>query len=830
MILRHFIQALTALAAAAALTACSNEDFKDPAADGGEGNVKLTFVNARPGSRATADDANNEDAITSLHVFLYTNDADPATSAPVASKAFTGLTGKQTQTVSMSLKKDEVVDLFGSYTASGTCRMVALANLPASATVPDNPTIEQLRAVAVNSTFATEKVQPSFVMFGDTDEQRSGNTPVTFTPNDLGGSASGNVMLVRAAARISLNLRLPASLEITDGPEINRGTWTPMTQQMQVLLSNGVASSIADPSALAADYRPESDDYFNIAASEGDKAYLFALNAGVDATTGYPWQMTVPFYTYPNTWAISPDEQRRTYMTLILGWQHDRTGGSTDYHTCYYQVPVTDVITSGTSVLKRNTAYTVNLNVGMLGSFVPEEPLKIPASYVTVDWADVNTSVNINDYRYLVVNQNNYTVNNQSSISIPYFSSHEIEVTSITMSYKRFNAVDGGNGEVVDITVTNEQNNATGDHNNGQKIFTYEITKDAAGNNVLVINHELIPWTPIDSRGNTISETQAYSSVSNAQSTLNAATYYTPATGAAYSPYVFEITINHKGPDAGTAFEQKLKVTQYPGMYIMAYRNPGSNSRGDVYVNGNTGTRSEDWNTVRGLNGNNKNPNMYVITLNTLGTTQGQENFVIDDPRTFFTYNLNSAPTTTIGSSNSDQGAATSNNNTGRWSYSAPALYNTSPSSRNRTLTWYYPTNESNEYEMTVAPKMRIASSYGVCGSAINKNEARRRCATYQERGCPAGRWRMPTFGELQFIVNLSVQGKIPRLFNNGSDYFTAQGLVTIGNTLQYSSGSGYVRCVYDEWYWEKFDQYQISESGASYTLGDMPKKNPEEQ
>lgn len=37
-----------------------------------------------------------------------------------------------------------------------------------------------------------------------------------------------------------------------------------------------------------------------------------------------------------------------------------------------------------------------------------------------------------------------------------------------------------------------------------------------------------------------------------------------------------------------------------------------------------------------------------------------------------------------------------------------------------------------------------------------------------------------------------------------------------------------YVRCVYDEWYWEKQTNYTIT-STTGYRLGDMPKNNPEE-
>ena len=69
-----------------------------------------------------------------------------------------------------------------------------------------------------------------------------------------------------------------------------------------------------------------------------------------------------------------------------------------------------------------------------------------------------------------------------------------------------------------------------------------------------------------------------------------------------------------------------------------------------------------------------------------------------------------------------------------------------------------------------IAPVFKIASSWGVVTSgSINYVQAQKRCASYQENGYPAGRWRIPTEGEIEFIVSLSNMGYIPKLF--GGDY-----------------------------------------------------------
>jgi len=95
-----------------------------------------------------------------------------------------------------------------------------------------------------------------------------------------------------------------------------------------------------------------------------------------------------------------------------------------------------------------------------------------------------------------------------------------------------------------------------------------------------------------------------------------------------------------------------------------------------------------------------------------------------------------------------------------------------------------------------VAPIFKIASSFGMT-SQHSYTLSQQRCASYQENGYPAGRWRMPTAGEFEFIKARSTAGDIPSLF--ADSYWTANGNNTdLGNY----DGTMSVRCVYDVWYW----------------------------
>jgi hypothetical protein len=128
----------------------------------------------------------------------------------------------------------------------------------------------------------------------------------------------------------------------------------------------------------------------------------------------------------------------------------------------------------------------------------------------------------------------------------------------------------------------------------------------------------------------------------------------------------------------------------------------------------------------------------------------------------------------------------------------------------------------SQNYEGVIAPLFKIQSTYGTAKTGVYFNVAQKRCATYQEAGYPAGRWRLPTLAEIAFIVKLQYDGAIGTMFNleSGSrGYWTSSGgIITKATTtlVTYTRDKSdydwdndwsgtytpFVRCVYDLWYW----------------------------
>ncbi|MCI9030581.1 MAG: hypothetical protein HFJ90_10320, partial [Muribaculaceae bacterium] len=731
--------------------------------------LTLRFYSAGAGTRAdieSSDASLNENLISNLAVAFYPSAASDSKNA-VKFNLFKnlGATGKVERKIIIS--DEEVALLFGSTETSGaTCRVYALANLSDEeiAALGKTPTVAAMKELRVSSEFDTQQVQESFVMSGD--------ATVTYNIDASGKkTAVGNVQLVRSAAKITLNIKLPESYEDPGTGNIWEPIASPATGAMRVLLNNGVKNSrVLVPQE---GYGFQDEDYFNITTA--DATYGFVDNRVNNSE--YPNKQKVPFYTYPNRWENTPGERHRTALTLIVPWHNTTTN---TYQTFYYRVPVTP---AEMPRLVSNHSYQIDLNVGMLGSAMPETPVEITGNYRVVDWARETIDVNIKDYRYLVVSPTTYRMDNTEDFTLNFYSSHPVEVDDITMTYQRFSYItETGNSEmgtvvyfptskeVIDRSVTPD----------GIKMVEYSENITTAPNSKqysFSLKHKLEVWTPLDKDGIIVPQT-GYRNLSDTTNIQNSIQKYlrSDSPEPAYSPYTFKVTLRHKD---NPEFKASFTVVQYPAMYIQADKNPGgeyrtsplsSSSFGYVFVNPEYTpagrfipaywTNSSDLGGVHGITSNatNKNPNMYVINLTAL--SGNYESYIIGDPRAL---NVNN---NLVG--NPGQLTAVASPTIQDWAVEAEALYN--ESNQKRRLQWYYPTQEGSSTRNMIAPKIRVASSYGVCNNGTSTQNLRRRCASYQEQGFPAGRWRVPTYSEVEFIVKLSTKGIIPLLFTRVRD------------------------------------------------------------
>lgn len=267
---------------------------------------------------------------------------------------------------------------------------------------------------------------------------------------------------------------------------------------------------------------------------------------------------------------------------------------------------------------------------------------------------------------------------------------------------------------------------------------------------------------------------------------FNSSQWYSNAANKIYSPIYItaKISLNENS----TEFNDTVKFVQYPPIYFTAMSSyhggetGWKDSKGTVFVNeyqySGSGTYEIDDDKGNGI-GSVTNPK------NVTGDATGNVN------RFQYTIYVSS-----FDSDNSPYLIGDPREETGDKLDGIDELIN------------YRLTRE--DVGLVIAPEYKIASSYGKTTSISYKN-AQRRCASYQENGYPAGRWRLPTQAEIEFIVQRSRDGVIPELFNG--TYWGAGGYYDSKNS-KWTSGTGgtnrAVRCVYDVWYWgnTQYDLY----------------------
>lgn len=864
----------------------------------------------------------NENLIKTVTVCLWSKGGDKpdGTATPDYVQTFSGLNEQDAVTVRIPLTVALQHKLFE--TSEGKCHAFAAVNvgLPEE----ENFTIADYRNKVVESTFSSKKSQDFFTMDGDAE--------VSYNP--VTNAATGSIELQRSASKITLALAVDEIIEqnAVVGGELVKSRWKSDANAMRVWLYGGLAESTLDPDMTATpgqDYffrTPDNLTYTFVRGNtdNGDNAPI--VNEETQEQLKYPYKQDTPFYTYPHSWTAEPGDYKATYMILSVPWmQVDEEGNhiaGTTWRTCYYQVPV--IAENSTALeLIRNTSYHIYLHVGLLGSFEPDVPLELDElEYSAAQWGNVNIDVTIPDVRYLVVNQNNYTVNNETSITIPFYTSHETIVTDATMTFYRYNFDDVGRERAVTVTMSQNELSVI---KAGAPVFTADFDNKTKE---LTVTHELVMYEALDNSGQVISFTNNDTPTTGRRAPKTKADWENYVIAriryfrkqqpsqmvpdvSEYSRVEFKITLQHKDMTGSTNFKEEITITQYPGIYIETTQNycpdlvsfSCTGAEGNTFINGNSSNapytsdvapsyaNREGWMRSIGLSSgnNNFNPNLYLITVTTLPQTDEYAKYKIGDPRTKEINNNLGSDLDAEGITTSPQlklvttgingpiktGVQTTpwDGQTYEWDHNGKGVpgYNSGsitvvgfkeaksiyPSEDRRNIRYYYPTQEDDAHKYFIAPKFRICSSYAGTNWVLNRELSRRRAAAYQELGYAAGRWRLPTFGEVKFIMQLAAQFKIPRLFgtygntlatatqaNSSWWYWCANGLVhvpgkgvidtppTLPGDPEYMPHS-YTDCqrarfVYDEWYWGKADLPHTGTIGSAncvytFTWGDKP-------
>lgn len=642
------------------LGACQKEAVsgEDIAANGG---ITLELVTRANDNVEAGDDRFNENLITKADVFFFGDEQGACVYSQI------GVTPSGNK---IKVKLDNFVE--GSY------YVYVIAN--GNFTYENNGVgakLSALKSMVVTTDWKNSQIEPETSLLMD-----GGNTC------QVKKNGTGSVTLTRAMAKVTL------SVTANEIHEDDGSTYVPQLSGMYVSMVN-----IVKKTNLKGDYQVNSsEDYLKM-----EKRIIRKYQ---QSETGEYYH--VPFYSYPNP--ENTVNREDAYLILKLPWMKVVEEGSYDAVDYYYQVPITG--SDALALCSRNHYYKLNLTVGVLGSLNPQDPVEVTPSFVIEDWFTEELTAEMQNYRYLVLDEYNSVMNNVNELRMPYVSSSAIKEAKVTkVVYTDYSQV-----IFKDVSLIGDS-----------QLADYSVRVDG---DELVFSHVL--------------------------------------TDNDFVPFTITVKVTNED-----GISQEWTITQYPAIYI-----EGHKAEYKLYVAGKyTTIRKDDdqdyWYEYVSYNGYNLGSVQNPASVDGTGTNRNYNNYTIHvtsfdvgdkyqigDPRTLEYKNLSM-----------------------------------------RDLNFYRPSREDDDSWWVIAPSFKIASSRGKTTN-ISFENAQRRCAAYQEDGYGAGRWRVPTRAEIEFIVNLSANGKIPTLFDG--KYWCADGAYYSSDDKNFhTDDDGHaVRCVYDVWYW----------------------------
>lgn len=788
----------------------------------------------------------NENLIKSVDFFFYPGDSPASDVAATYHKrveleedpvSYTG--GRWEATFNLVLKRAEAEQIF-TEANSLKATVYAVVNYIGDLTT-GGTSLGELAATVVETDFsATENayIQDSFLM--------DGTTVVTYNESAT-INASGTIDACRFAAKMTTAVSVAEVVTLKhstiDEPD---EVWKPVLHTMRIYLVDGAKNVTLGTVSSSDNTAPsffsyKAEDKRRPFLRDDDTEYLGHTEVGSGDDTKVYYN-TYPMYSYPVAWSSGPIDYtqplpKQPYLKLEMDWRRTEDNGySYDRRKYYYKVvlPI--------SSLERNNWYHINIDVSILGSEKEEGQVILwPTCYI-LDWQ--NKSIPIDKYaviskaRYLSVDTRPKVLNNLAKLSIPFMSSHDVDIVEGTQKATR-----PYYGEITDQTESQIV-----DHYN-TKYHGWVRKNTETGTYYLEFHGQNL--SPDGDQQYEPSEWIVPRSTS-IEFNHPLQNDYT-ADDFDYSPYTIEFDIVHNDLTAGISpYDEYLKhitIVQYPGIYIESCPNSDAEIRatsnnngkpyypieserpwlnkpwGYVYIDGGRFIRTgnDDTEPYKKLSTDNNRKEYQwrtvwytgggrdIFRINVTVLPQNST-FVIGDPRT----DDYDATIPVLGYSFVNDGSAAGDavltNKTGGMSNFTRAQVVDGDASKalaltgeSRPLLYYRPTDDSDRTKNMIAPGYRISTKLGGTEFGnLDKNHAIWRCAGYQEDGFPGGRWRIPTLSEIKFIAQLSAKGVFEPMFKG--DYWSANGIVNVNTngTVHESTTAttALLRCVYDSWYW----------------------------
>lgn len=675
--------------------------------------------------------------------------------------------------------------LFPSQKNITQCYVFAVVNYPGQLVEKDEQgediltgtTLEQLQAIPVTTEFEkpgegeNSHYHANFMMSGSSVMSLRGRNQV------LAGSAT--IELQRYACKMTVGVNVaPQVLKDSD-------VWEPMLESMEIYLVDGIKTVCLsgempeDPSASYFSFRNNSMRFTDLEGNplfEKDGDYL----------------QTYPFYMYPQRWIYGHTESpnKEPYLKLVLPWK--RVVGGYTQKQYYYKVFIPDDYREENICrFVRNNWYHINIDVGILGSETDEDKVTPDVTFYVVDWQDKNIVIknaDIGKARYLSVERDTTIIYNEPQARLPYVSSHPVQLVEEGEDAIRVGRIYYGT-----VKPSDPNPNTLGG------TVTIAGKDDIFPEGTIFLNYNKSQREALNGGKDWFEDKESaimFTHVLNND-------YKDP--NFDYSYYVARFVLVHKDHPESVLYRKEQTIIQYPAIYLDRTPNPDTIedhseqsttlNGGYVYIN-NAQFSQKDYddaeknkeNLWRVVCYNGGGTDMYKISVTVLPPDVEGAGFVIGDPRSKTSKIFQPTPSYVEARYLKEDKTVSAEN-------------------EKRHLKYYYPTDESSRTENMIAPSYRISTKLSGTyrNTKVSKAQAQYRCAAFQENGFPAGRWRLPTMAEISFSAQLSANGVFTAQFS--TLYWSANGVVDVNQadgtvTPEPSKNEGFVRCVYDSWYW----------------------------
>jgi hypothetical protein len=841
-------------------TACTDAD---EAAEEAYATLTLTLSSGGLSTRADAKAVDPEYYVGTVDLLLYAG--TDRTAEPVYTQQLT-MSSSTYRTYSLGMSYNVVNKLFAE---SDSCTIYVVANLADRVKALSSLTLEKVQGLVLTSDFPN--------ISGKLDSYAMDGLGVV-TLNRTKMTMQSSLALERAVAKILLEIEVADRLEQEDGAIYYS---VHDDGAIRADLRNGATSGYLRGEMAAADrgltgskYHYSKTYYQETATTAADDE-AEEEETEADETT-YTKLTHTPFYSYPNTWTSSYVDNE-TAIELCVPWRResaDKTEVETTYF--YYSIP----INYEGKKIERNHYYKIHLKVGMLGSIVASEPQEVEnMDYEILDWiqssadgeedgstdSDNNTSsstsvsAELTQSHYLVVEDTKFTLYDEDELDFTYNTCSTLEKAYVkSISYTPFGST------------------------SATKIYsaTYSSSSGVSGS-------YSTSGTLVTNLTSTLSVTDEPDMTASGESTGSGTIVFKcdakTTAGAVYSPITFVLGLVNESSHGGE--EQVVTIVQYPSKYIetaaggnvfvngyyglvssksssnFVYNGYSSTSGNTAYTgcyNSSTSTTQVDWFGNQPTSSSGFVNAGYEYVRTSLGTSSLSypntvnvhiSAFAADD----YTFSVESRsgwnndyaaeereyiigdPRVAGGYTSDTEHSTKAYNYLGSYLYD----YYVSNSGNNRYVSsWGDKAAKIKiggadvSYENVIAPYYKIQSSYGAAYGSCYFEVAQKRCATYQEAGYPAGRWRLPTLAEVAFIYRLQIEGVITEMFDmsvpywsaSGSDFFYQDNKIRVRTKYKDWVRTGTdtrpttscVRCVYDLWYWG-------TEAGTTTTYNPNP-------